>query len=56
MTLHAEEEMDVDGFSVLDVERAVLTGALVGRQADREPKEPTWLSWSSSASAANSSS
>jgi SepF-like predicted cell division protein (DUF552 family) len=43
MTLHAEEEMDADGFSVLDVEHAVLTGDLVERQADREPKERKYL-------------
>lgn len=32
MTLHAEEEMSEDGFTVFDVERAILTGEIVERQ------------------------
>ena len=43
MTLHAEEEMDADGFSILDVENALLTGELVGRQTDRESRERKYL-------------
>jgi len=35
MTLHAEEEMDADGLSIQDVENVLLTGKIVGRQADR---------------------
>ena len=35
MTLHAEEEMDEDGFSIFDVENVLLTGSIVGRQTDR---------------------
>lgn len=31
MTLHAEEEMNDDGFSIFDVERAILTGSIVER-------------------------
>lgn len=34
MTLHAEEEMDDDGLSILDVERAILTGRVIERQKD----------------------
>lgn len=36
MTLHAEEEMDDDGFSVFDVEHALLSGKIVDRQTDRQ--------------------
>lgn len=32
MTLHAEEEMDQDGLSIGDVERAILTGEILERQ------------------------
>ncbi len=34
MTLHAEEEMDNDGLSIFDVERAILTGRIMERQKD----------------------
>ena len=43
MTLHAEEEMEEDGLSILDVENALLTGSLVGRQTDRRSKERKYL-------------
>lgn len=43
MTLHAEEEMDADGFSIFDVENALLAGGIVGRQTDRESKERKYL-------------
>jgi len=43
MTLHAEEEMEEDGLSILDVEHALLTGSLVGRQSDRRSKERKYL-------------
>ena len=39
MTIHAEEEMDDEGFSVLDVERGILTGQIAERQKDRETGE-----------------
>lgn len=39
VTLHAEEEMDEDGLSVLDLEGAVLTGKVVERQRDRLTRE-----------------
>ena len=34
MTLHAEEEMSDDGFTVLDVEHGILTGVIAERQRD----------------------
>ncbi len=34
MTIHAEEEMDNDDLTILDVESVVLTGAVVERQKD----------------------
>lgn len=39
MTLHAEEEMDDDGFTIFDVERAILTGYIAERQADHHTAE-----------------
>ncbi len=39
MTAHADEEADDDGLSVLDIESAILTGAIVDRQKDRETRE-----------------
>jgi hypothetical protein len=39
MTLHAEEEMEQDGFSIFDVENALLTGAIISRQTDRRSRE-----------------
>lgn len=35
MTLHAEEEMNDDGLSIFDVERAILIGQIIERQEDR---------------------
>ncbi len=39
LTLHAEEEMNEDGFTIFDVERGVLTGTILERQRDRETGE-----------------
>lgn len=39
MTLHAEEEMARDGFSVFDIEHAILNGRIVLRQKDTETKQ-----------------
>ena len=39
MTIHAEEEMNVDGLTIYDVESAVLTGRIVERQKDKETGE-----------------
>ena len=35
MTTHAEEEMEDDGLTILDVEHVILTGSIVERQRDR---------------------
>ena len=34
MTVHAEEEMTEDSFTIYDVERGVLTGIILERQRD----------------------
>jgi hypothetical protein len=34
MTLHAEEEMNDDGYTIRDVERGILSGSIVERQRD----------------------
>ncbi len=39
MTLHAEEEMNNDGLSIFDVERAILTGEITERQEDHHTGE-----------------
>jgi len=39
VTLHAEEEMDNDGLTVVDVERSILTGEIVERQQDHDTGE-----------------
>jgi hypothetical protein len=39
LTLHAEEEMNADEFTIFDVERAVLTGEILERQLDRNTGE-----------------
>ena len=38
MTVHAEEEMDEDDLTTLDVERCILTGEIVDKQKDSDPK------------------
>ena len=38
-TLHAEEEMDADEFTIFDIERAVLTGKIIERQKVQAPNE-----------------
>ncbi|MCP4419655.1 MAG: DUF4258 domain-containing protein [Chloroflexi bacterium] len=43
MTLHAEEEMDNDGFTIFDIERAILTGEIVERQEDYHSGEWKYL-------------
>lgn len=43
MTLHAEEEMADDGFTIFDVERAILTGEIVERQEDHLAGEWKYL-------------
>lgn len=36
MTIHAEEEMEDDDLSILDVEHAIRTGEIIERQKDQE--------------------
>ncbi|MGQ0543359.1 MAG: DUF4258 domain-containing protein [Blastocatellia bacterium] len=43
MTIHAEEEMENDGLSILDVEEAVLNGSIVQRQREAESAEFKYL-------------
>jgi len=42
MTTHADEA-DADDFTVFDVESALLTGAIVEKQKDRETGEPKYV-------------
>jgi hypothetical protein len=39
MTLHAEEEMDNDRFTIYDVESGILTGKVLERQRDKDTSE-----------------
>jgi uncharacterized DUF497 family protein len=39
MTVHADEEMDDDGLSILDIEQVILTGQIIERQRDRKTGE-----------------
>lgn len=39
MTFHARKEMNVDNFSVFDVERGILTGEILERQKDIQTAE-----------------
>ena len=43
MTVHAWEEMENDGLSILDVESAVLSGTIAERQSDRSWGERKYL-------------
>lgn len=43
MTLHAVEEMEDEGLSILDVEHALLTGKITRRQKDEETQEWKYL-------------
>lgn len=43
VTLHAEEEMNDDGFAIFDVERAILTGEITERQTDHQTDEWKYL-------------
>ena len=43
MTLHAEEEMEDDDISILDVEHVILTGEIIERQQDQETGEWKYL-------------
>jgi hypothetical protein len=43
MTLHAEEEMEDDDLSILDVEHTILTEEIIERQEDQETGEGKYL-------------
>lgn len=43
MSLHAAEEMDDDGLTIFDVERVILTGAIMKRQTDHVTGEWKYL-------------
>ncbi len=43
VTIHAEEEMDDDDLSILDVEHVTLTGEIIERQQDQETGEWKYL-------------
>jgi hypothetical protein len=43
MTIHAEEEMEDDDLSILDVEHVILTGEMIERQQDQETGEWKYL-------------
>jgi len=43
MTLHAEEEMEEDGYTVYDVESGILTGEIFERQKERVTVEWKYL-------------
>ena len=43
MTLHAEDEMEDDDLSILDVEHVILTGEIIERQQDQETGERKYL-------------
>jgi len=43
MTIHAEEEMNFDNFSIFDVESAILNGTTIERQTDAETGELKYI-------------
>ncbi len=43
LTIHAEEEMENDNLSILDIENGILTGEIVERQKDSETDEWKYL-------------
>ena len=43
MTLHAEEQMEEDGFDIFDVENALLTGSIIRRQTDGQSRARKYL-------------
>ena len=43
MTIHAEEEMEDDDLSILNVEHAILTGEIIERQQDHDTGEWKYL-------------
>ena len=43
MTIHAEEEMEDEDISILDVEHAILAGEIIEQQQDQETGEWKYL-------------
>ena len=43
MTVHGEEEMENDDLSILDIERAILTGEVTEQQRDLNTAESKYL-------------
>jgi hypothetical protein len=43
MSIHAEEEMDEDGLTILDIESCVLTGRIIERQRDLRTRESKYV-------------
>ena len=43
LTVHADDELDDDGLTILDVERCILTGRIVERQKDGDTGEWKYL-------------
>ena len=43
MTVHADDEMNDDGLSILDVEQVILNGAIIERQRDHHSGEWKYL-------------
>ena len=39
MTIHAEDEMDNDSFSIFDIEQAIFNGTITERQKDKHSSE-----------------
>jgi hypothetical protein len=39
MTIHAEEEMNFDDFTIFDIENAIFTGRIIERQRDADTTE-----------------
>lgn len=48
MTLHAEEEMNFDDFTIFDAENAILTGSVIERQTDTATGEFKYVNEGSS--------
>ena len=40
VSVHSAEELEDDNLTILDLESIILTGRIVGRQKDRETREP----------------
>jgi len=43
MTIHSEEEMNDDGFTIFDIEHCLLTGEITECQKDRDTGERKYL-------------